>query len=163
MDILQAASTLSQWCTDEIHRLELTNFSVAVIEDLNSCFESCSILTTKKEKMWSNFHRVRMSPSYHKKWITFLNASVGSYPPVFYQYLTDTTFNLLIEHNFPLPSDSLAPGTHNISGPSVFSFEVLNANVYQTTPAQEVHKQCPSNTAVLSFTTVVLWGSLNGL
>ena len=78
VDILQAASTLSQWCTDEIHRLELTKFSVAVIEDLNSCFESCSTLTTKKEKMWSNFHHVRMSPSYHKKWITFLNASVGS-------------------------------------------------------------------------------------
>lgn len=90
--ILQAATSLNVWCKDVRHALALKLFSKSIIGDLDSC------LHEKIYKMWALFHECRTSSAYRLKWASFLKVTIDDYPALFYQYMTDSLFKILLRH-----------------------------------------------------------------
>jgi len=63
------------------------------------------------EKMWSEFHKVRSSDEYCKKWQEYL-LSVGCQPnPVFYQHITTELFEQILKEKLHSLQETMCPET----------------------------------------------------
>ena len=59
------------------------------------------------EKIWGAFHSERCLPAYAESWSTFLESSIRSTAnPIFYQFITDHIFKLVLKQKFKLEKDS---------------------------------------------------------
>ena len=115
---LRAAESLHHWCSN--HNLALQQFSHSIVRDIRQC------LDVKKDKMWSRFHEVRTSSHFRMKWEVFLSASVGDFPPTFFQYVTDSLFKVILAK-----SHQATPSTSSSAlSPSPLSSEEQNALRY---------------------------------
>ncbi len=57
---------------------------------------------TENIAMWHQYHKVRTTQLFTKKWVDFVSLSTSE--PVFYQYVTDVVFKELIQARFPVVS-----------------------------------------------------------
>ncbi len=86
---------------------QLSEFGRELIGLLEPCFGQTQSMHTRdiREKMWSQYHKVRATKSFRAKWEQFLTQVVASSScPTFYQYVTDQLFQMIC-HHFPIHED----------------------------------------------------------
>ena len=54
-----------------------------------------------EERLWSTYHQLCSSDTFEEKWERFLVGEKLAKEPLFYQYITDQTFELLIKNKLP--------------------------------------------------------------
>ena len=94
---------------------------------LNTCLQSqSSSQRVKRERMWSLYHILRTSDSYHTEWQVFqIRCGISEESAIFFQYIGDYVFKEMIKLHFPLES---AQGT--ATGPGALTNEETNALRY---------------------------------
>ena len=101
------ATEVVGWCEEQGNADNLQAFAGVLIADLSVCF--CGQPTWKphvqREHMWHQYHKVRTTQLFRKKWVDFVALSTSEpASPVFYQYVTDVVFKELIQAHFPVVS-----------------------------------------------------------
>ena len=95
-----------------------------------------------QEKLWSKYHQITTSSNFKDTWETFLSDFRLEKEPVFYQYFTDETFDILIKKAMaPVPE----PLTNS---PISFTFEEENAIRYVGGYVVRILRQHKSNTSI---------------
>ena len=57
----------------------------------------------KRERMWGKFHHTRTSAVFKESWVRLMQLSIGKpASPIFYQYITDVMFKMMIKSHFPV-------------------------------------------------------------
>ena len=98
---LKAASSLLEWslCTSSMP--SLTKFCKSLLNHLNKLLPTSTKLN--REEMWRKYHIFRTSKDFFILWGQFLNDSINTGGPIFFQYITDHVFKLVIKRRFPIP------------------------------------------------------------
>ena len=97
------ASQVIQWTSKAENEKKLDTFSKAVVGQLQACLpKTAKLRKTDKEAMWRNYYRLRTSASFQSLWKSFLTKDIGaeSVQPLFYQYVVEKTFQMLLEVKF---------------------------------------------------------------
>ena len=99
----KSASLILLWCTT--HQDETSAFLSKLQIQLSTCFASTAKkLSTRKERMWELFFKVRSSPSFEDMWKEFLIACGTDASSAVYQHVTDIIFKDLLTKQFPAMS-----------------------------------------------------------
>lgn len=98
------ATAVATWCKDPGNEEKLHVFARGLIADLSICFHGQPTWKphVRREHMWHQYHKVRTTQLFTKKWVDLSTSEPVS--PVFYQYVTDIVFKELIYTHFPLVS-----------------------------------------------------------
>ena len=93
------ASKLLDWLAKPENEEAATIFAEWLAKSLKSCVEgSAPSQKEKREKMWEAYHQFRTSQNFVKAWSEFLETSIDVIPcPIFYQYVTQSIFNMLLK------------------------------------------------------------------
>ena len=95
-----------------------------------------------QEKLWSKYHQVTSSNSFKISWETFLSDLQLENEPVFYQHLTDETFDILVKRAVaPVPEPLM-------NSPKPFTYEEENAIRYVGRYVVRVLRQHKSNSGI---------------
>lgn len=100
----EISKKLVAWMSKPENDALLSTFTLKLTASLEKCFQvRGSSFKTKKEKIWGEYHKKRTSEGFRTDWTQFLLQAVGEEPyPLFYQFITDHVFNVLIRQHFPV-------------------------------------------------------------
>ena len=105
---VESANCLIQWAAKPENEECFCKFSELLVKKLEKCL-TCAVTTSsltnqkRRERMWKSFHEVSSSEDFRKHWETFLSGSTSTAPcPIFYQYVTDSIFNIMLKEVFPI-------------------------------------------------------------
>lgn len=95
-----AAEKLLEWFGEAENQVAFGIFADGLISQLENCFKPHESVKRSREMMWEAFHKVRSTPAFRSKWSKFLTESIQlSAPPIFYQFVVDCVFAVLIKRN----------------------------------------------------------------
>ena len=80
-------------------------FAKELLASLNNCFVDVTDLKRfkkQRERMWANFHQVRISHSFRDSWIKFLKITDCEAVPVFYQFVTNALMEQIVKLRYPV-------------------------------------------------------------
>ena len=102
-----AARKIAEHLCDWIpgHQDEVSQFEAKLVDSLSTCMQSrAKSQKVRREKMWTRYHTLRTSTTYHTEWQVFLTsrASISAVSPMFYQYVCNFIFKELIFEHFPI-------------------------------------------------------------
>lgn len=103
----EIAEQLRTWIPG--HQDKVSQFEAKLVDSLSTCMHSnAKSHKVRREKMWTRYHTLRTSTTYHTEWQTFLtsSASVSTVSPMFYQYVGNFIFKELICEHFPIEKSS---------------------------------------------------------
>jgi len=72
-------------------------FADELVHLLQSCFRPRASCTKERAKMWAALHQLRISPIYKALWSGFLKSLTCEADPIFYQYVGDQLFKILLK------------------------------------------------------------------
>ena len=96
---LSTASKLLEWADDSSNQADLKTFSKKLVEALKKCVPDKKS-RTQREKMWSNFHTLRVSHPFQELWHNFLDLCCLVKHPIFFQRVSDLMFQEIIAREF---------------------------------------------------------------
>ena len=106
---VETAEKLLEWCSQTENNEAFGQFTLDLLEELETCFKSCCrSLQRRREKMWNQLIRIRTSPEFRAKWSTFLSSSISvTASPIFYEFVVDSAFNTLLKkhHKIDMPEE----------------------------------------------------------
>ncbi len=114
---LTTAKKLYEWMIYEENKQSVDDFSKTLVERLKGCIEqnrptgSHKVHKAHREKMWRNFHALRVSTYFKMGWNNFLILANLETNPLLYQRLSDLIMEKLIKRQFSDSqcSDSIEP------------------------------------------------------
>ena len=124
---IETAEQLLEWLLNKENDSLFSLFAVDLVEGLEGCFKYGKTRSLKKrrEKMWESLFKLRSTQNFRSKWSDFLQSSI-SVPasPIFYQYVVDTMFDVLLKqrHRIEMPEE--------VPMEESFSYEEINALRY---------------------------------
>ncbi len=92
------AAAVATWCEDPGNEEKPQVFAGDMIADLSVCFHGQPAWKAHihRERMWHQYHKVRTTQLFTKKWVDFVSLSTAEpVSPVFYQHVTDVVFKEL--------------------------------------------------------------------
>ena len=99
----ESARRVLSWSSQD--KDSFSKFASNLEQTLSSCFvNNCKKVSSKKERMWEKYYKIRSSDDYAAKWKFFLQLSGANASPTLYQHITDIFFNHLIQQHFPTSS-----------------------------------------------------------
>lgn len=94
-----SASCALSWC--ESHQKETSEFLTALQGQLKTCLVSTATkLSTRKERMWELFFKLRSSSKFIELWKEFLVRCGTDSKPAVYQHITDIIFKDIVSKHF---------------------------------------------------------------
>ena len=98
-EALSTATLLVAWCQDKTNRQRFSTFSKWLVSSLKSSFRvSGRARRLRSEKMWEQYHQLRISKQFKEEWEKFMTESVGQHAkPTLYQYVSHRVFKKLLE------------------------------------------------------------------
>lgn len=121
------ATRVMSWCDDPSNLPILTAFAQELLHLLEKCLTSRQSSQSQREKMWEAYHKLRVSAVFKSIWVHFLETSAATEAcPIFYQYVTDRLFKVLIKLHFPVS----VPAVNETSMENSLTYEEVNALRY---------------------------------
>ena len=97
----KSAEKFLQWCHDSVNQPLLECFAADLVSKLRTCFKLHQSVQREREHLWQHFFKLRASPEFKEKWSSFLLESIGeSASPLFFQYVTECTFETMIKNHY---------------------------------------------------------------
>ena len=87
------------------HEEDVTKFEKNLVTSLCTCMQTrAKSQKIPRERMWTSYHALRTSITYHSDWQTFLasSISVSKMSPIFCQYIGNFIFEELIRVHHPI-------------------------------------------------------------
>ena len=83
---------------------------------LSKCFDISLPTRICEERMWGTFHQLGCSQSFRDMWSTFLMRTLSvDACPIFYRYITDTFFRLMIKEQLKLTKEESCSGEQSLT------------------------------------------------
>ena len=104
-------NNLLKWLKEPENKQEAKYFSNSIFTMLSKFFDVNLPTRVCEERMWGTFHQLQCSQSYSGMWSTFLMRTLSvDACPIFYQYITDTFFRLMIKEQLQLTKEESCSG-----------------------------------------------------
>lgn len=99
---LSTASNFLEWAESSDNQAYVSTFARNLVKALMNCIpkKSAKNPRTQRDKMWSNFHSLRVSHSFKKLWHDFLDMCGQENHPLFFQRVSDLVFEKIIADEF---------------------------------------------------------------
>ena len=118
---IETAKCVLRWCEDDANVEVLKCFADELVHLLQSYFQSGATCSKDRGKMWGLLHQLRNSPMYKTLWSGFLKSLRLEADPIFYQYVGDQLFKILLkkqcvlcERRTPLTDETLSYEEKNV-------------------------------------------------
>ena len=97
----KSAESLLDWCLNNEMDDKLIEFTKQLTASLKQiCSSATKSFALNKQKLWKEFHLLRISQEFVKRWTDFVVVVDEPVKPVLFQHLSDLIFRMLIKQHF---------------------------------------------------------------
>lgn len=104
MNARTCAHQLLQWISSD--RMASSTAAKSIVDSLERCFHESKSLHVVREKLWSNYYKLRSSDQFRDAWTEMMKNIDYAACPIFYQFVTDKMMESLISEHYRLESES---------------------------------------------------------
>ena len=98
---IKVATDLAKWTSCQRNYPTVKDFSKYLVASLSTCLDKKKLkFKTRRGRMWTNFHTLRISEDFRGRWAQFLGKCTSEAPPAFYQYVTQRMFEGEVKREF---------------------------------------------------------------
>ena len=98
------AQELLQWISSD--NLASRTCAKSIVNMLEECFQETKSLRVTREKMWTNFYRLRSSEYFRDTWKEIMERIHREACPIFYQFVTEKIMEALITEHYPVQRET---------------------------------------------------------
>ncbi|SMN01581.1 hypothetical protein SPONN_2647 [uncultured Candidatus Thioglobus sp.] len=98
------AQELLQWISGEVAAAK--SIAKSIVKMLEECFHETRSLRVAREKMWTNFYKLRSSQRFRDTWKEVLKNIHREACPIFYQFVTEKVMEALIREHYRLDTET---------------------------------------------------------
>ena len=95
----KASIVFKEWTSLAENKIIVQEYSKKICQELSNatiCLKTAKKLSAGKQKMWSPFHQIRLTPNFRAKWQQLLCHNMDADPHYLFQYHTDVIFRKMI-------------------------------------------------------------------
>ena len=111
---VSCAEKVVLWCEVEANKAVFSTFARNLESLLESCFKDGGTLKVKKEKMWTEYHKLRTTAQYTGVWKSFLKNCNCPHLPTFFQYISDVMIEAMIKKRYAIDERKEKRATNNL-------------------------------------------------
>ncbi len=105
-EAVRTATAMSTYINEDVNREVVNKYSLNLFDMLTGCLsDKYKRSEFQRERMWAKYHQLRTSDLYREFWTQFVGeASVSPASPIFYQYVGNNLFQMLIMECYSIHS-----------------------------------------------------------